>query len=91
LIDCVNGDGCVKNSNAFEIHDWMKSNKIATESDYPLSMGIDSVCLENKGTRQIKSDFVTIENFPGATYAEKYKRMVSIGVVYTVIAGNKDL
>ena len=44
-----------------------------------------------EGKRTIKSDFVTIENFPGSTYAEKFKRMISVGVVYTVIVGNKDL
>ena len=64
-----------------------------SEQKYPLALDSDNICAAEieEGSRSIKSDFVTIENFPGDNYAEKFKRMVSVGVVYTVIAGNKDL
>lgn len=93
LIDCVGLDSCAKGSNARAIHAYMKVYAIYSEKDYPMSDQLDNMCIADQdySERTIKSDFITIENFPGQTYAEKFKRMVSVGVVYTVIVGNKDL
>ena len=47
--------------------------------------------LKEKETYQVKSDYISLLNFPGRSYADKFKKMLEFGVTYSVIVGNVDL